>query len=85
MLPKEATKKKRIKPVTLTLVVEASLVSETGTFSSFKVKSVKGPNSTVYMSAPYSGGGSMFLRTESNENLEFIDGDAPTKAKVKLF
>lgn len=85
MLPQEAAKKKRIKPVTLTLVVEASLVSGKGTFSSFKVKSVKGPNSTVYMSAPYSGGGSMYLRTESNEGIEYLEGDAQTKAVVKLF
>jgi hypothetical protein len=69
----------------LTLVVEASLVSETGTFSSFKVKSVKGPNPTVYMSAPYSGGGSMFLRTVKDDGIEYLDGDAPVKAKVKLF
>jgi hypothetical protein len=83
----QATSKKGIKPVTLTLTVEAKRINENGTFSGFEVKSVKGPNSTFKAAIPPQGGGAIYLKVDSMEGLTVLpDGDTGTATtKVKLF
>lgn len=86
-MAQEATLKRAIKPVTLTIVVEARKVSEKGTFSSFEVKSVKGPNGTFKAVSPPQSGGAIYLKVTSLEGLTILtDGDNPAATgKVKLF
>lgn len=83
----QPTVKKGIRPVTITLTVEASRVNENGTFSQFVTKSIKGPNDTIKASFPPMGGGSIYLRVESLEGIEVIKGEAKKAAHEpkKLF
>jgi len=82
----KATRKKTIVPTKITLVVEASRINENGTFSSFNVVSVKGPNSSMKAVAPPQGGGSIYLQTTSMDNLDILPEDSDGKAeKTKLF
>jgi hypothetical protein len=83
----QATSKKGIKPVTLTITVEAKRINENGTFSGFEVKSVKGPNSTFKVAIPPQGGGAIYLKVDRLEGITVLtDGEATTATtKVKLF
>lgn len=81
----KATRKKSIAPVTLTLTVTASKINENGTFSSFTVDSVTGPNGTVRAVAPPQGGGSIYLKSESMDGLEVLADTDTAKPKTKLF
>lgn len=81
----KATRKKSIAPVTLTVTVTASKVNENGTFSSFTIDSVTGPNGTVRAVAPPQGGGSLYIKTESMDGLEILTEDDTAKPKTKLF
>lgn len=85
----QATVKKSIKPVTLTVTLVAKKVNENGTFSSFEVQSVKGSmkNSTLRVSTPPQGGGAIYLKVDSLEGLEMIEGTTQVSGmpKVKLF
>lgn len=83
---RKTTVKRSIKPVTITLTVEASRINENGTFSQFVVKSLKGPNGTIKASFPPMGGGSIYLKVEDLENITVLEGTqkAATVAK-KLF
>lgn len=82
----KATRKRSITPVTLTVTVEARKVNENGTFSSFEVTSVKGPNSTVRAVCPPQGGGSIYLKTENFDGIEVLaeseSGSATPKKKL---
>jgi len=85
-MERKATVKRAIKPVKLTVTVTASRVNENGTFSGFVVESVKGPNGSMKVACPPMGGGSIYIKTESLENLSFIDeAKAATTEKKKLF
>lgn len=82
------TLKRTIKPVTLTVSVEARRVNENGTFSAFTVKTVKGPNSTATAVSPPQAGGALYLKVASLEGIEFDDDAASgilAKIKAKLF
>jgi hypothetical protein len=81
------TLKRRIRPVALTITVTASRINENGTFSGFEIGSVKGPNKTFKVSAPPQGGGSLYLKVESLEGLQFMEeSDTSSPApKKKLF
>ena len=82
----KATRKKSIVPVTLTLTVTATKVNENGTFSSFSIDSVKGPNKTATAVAPPQGGGSIYLKVSSMEGLDILAEDEKGNApKPKLF
>lgn len=83
----QPTVKKGIRPVTVTLTVEARRINENGTLSQFELKSIKGPNDTIKASFPPMGGGSIYLRLESLEGIEVIEGEAKKAARVtkKLF
>lgn len=83
----QATLKKAIKPVTLTIVVEARKVNENGTFSGFEVKSAKGPNGTFKVVSPPQSGGAIYLKVTSLDSLVILsdDGGAAPTGKVKLF
>lgn len=85
---KPTTIKRRIKPVTIHLVIDASRINENGTFSSFEVKSIKGPNKGIKAVAPPMGGGAIYLKVDSLEGIEVLmdnDGPSATATKVKLF
>jgi hypothetical protein len=85
---RNVTIKKAIKPVTITLTIEASRVNENGTFSGFTVRSVKGPNNTTKVAIPPMGGGSIYLKVESLDNVVVLDApsaEGTTAPKVKLF
>ena len=82
----KATRKKSIAPVTLTLTVTATKINENGTFSSFTIDSVKGPNKTATAVAPPQGGGSVYLKVSSMEGLDVLaDGEKDNTPKPKLF
>ena len=82
----KATRKRSIAPVTLTVTVEAKKVNENGTFSSFEVTSVKGPNSTIKAVCPPQGGGSIYIKTETFDGIEVLAGDSESATpKKKLF
>ncbi len=88
MSDRTTTIKRSIKPVTITVTIEASRINENGTFSGFVVKSVKGGNSTVKAVCPPMGGGSIYLKVETLDGLTVLgdaDGTSATKAKTKLF
>lgn len=83
---RKATKKRPIETVSITVTLEANRINENGTFSSFKVKSVKGP-AGIAVAIPPQGGGSIFLKTDSLEGIQFRtdDSGAEVKEKKKLF
>jgi hypothetical protein len=85
----QATVKKSIKPVTITVTLVAKKVNENGTFSSFEVQSVKGSmkNSTLRVATPPQGGGAIYLKVDSLEGLEMIERTTQISGmpKVKLF
>lgn len=83
----KAAEKRSIEPVTLTVTVEATRISEKGTFSGFIVKSVKGPNKTFKAVSPPKTGGGIYLMVESGEGIKFLTSGESTKPKtaVKLF
>jgi hypothetical protein len=82
----KAAAKRSIKPVTITVTVEATKLNENGTVAAFTVKSVKGPNETCKVSAPPRLGGGFFLRVESLKGIEFTsEADSAPKTKTKLF
>ena len=82
----KATRKRSIVPVKLTVQVEAKKINENGTFSSFEVVSVKGPNSTAKAVCPPQGGGSIYIKVESLDGLEILTDNSESAApKKKLF
>ena len=81
----KATRKKNIRPVQFTVTVMASKINENGTFSSFQIERVKGPNSTAKAVAPPQGGGSIYLKVETLDGVEVLADNEPTAPKTKLF
>jgi hypothetical protein len=80
------TVKRSIRPVTLTVTVEATRVNENGTFSGFVIKSAKGPNATFKAVSPPQGGGAIYLKVESLEGVSVQTGaEATAREKIKLF
>ena len=79
----KATTKRSIAPVRLTVTVEAKRINENGTFSSFDVVSVKGPNSSMKAVCPPQGGGSIYLKTQSLDNIELMPEEASKSGPVK--
>ena len=84
---RKTTVKKGIRPVTITLTLEASRINENGTFSAFVVKNIKGPNKTIKASMPPMGGGSIYLKVEDLEGITVLDEatKAASAAPKKLF
>lgn len=80
-------KKRNIKPVRVTVTLEATQINEHGTFSSFNVVSVNGPNSSTKVSKHPKGGGAMFVKSPTLDNIELLPENAPKSepVKVKLF
>jgi hypothetical protein len=85
----QATVKKAIKPVTFTVTLVAKKVNENGTFSAFEVQSVKGSvkNNTFRVVAPPQAGGALYIKCDSLDGLEMIEGTTQVSGmpKVKLF
>lgn len=84
----KAAAKRSIEPVTITVTVEATRISEKGTFSGFVIKSVKGPNNkTLKAVSPHKSGGGIWLMVESDEGIKFLTSGEAAKPKtaVKLF
>jgi len=81
------TVKRRIGATTLTIKVTANRINENGTFSSFEVVSVTGPNKTFRMVAPPQGGGAIYLKVDSLEGIKILSDDVTsvTTEKKKLF
>jgi len=81
------TVKRSIKPVTITLTVEAHRINENGTFSKFIVKSLKGPNGTIKAAMPPMGGGSIYLKVEDLEGISLLDDSTKAESNTpkKLF
>jgi hypothetical protein len=80
------TVKRAIKPVTITVTLQATRVNENGTFSGFVVQKASGPNGTFKVSIPPQGGGSIYLKVDSLEGLTVLDAEAAAVSqKVKLF
>ena len=85
---RQVTLKKSIKPVTITVTLQASRINENGTFSGFVVQSVKGPNKTAKVAIPPMGGGAIYLKVESLEGVEVLaaaEAATASAPKVKLF
>lgn len=89
MTTQTTTIKRRIQPVTLTIQVKASKVNENGTFSQFEIISAKGPNKSFRVSAPFQGGGSLYLKVDSLEGINVLaeeaTGTTAGAPKQKLF
>jgi hypothetical protein len=90
----EATVKRSIKPVTLTIKVKASKVNENGTLSGLEIVSISSDNPAVnakdnlYLTTPNFGhSGQMLARVNSLEGLALIESPAKADkpAKAKLF
>lgn len=81
------TIKRRIGATTLTIKVTAARINENGTFSSFEVVSVSGPNKTFRMVAPPQGGGAIYLKVDSLEGIKILADDVASVMtdKKKLF
>jgi hypothetical protein len=81
------TVKRRIGATTLTIKVTAGRINENGTFSSFEVVSVSGPNKTFRMVSPPQGGGAIYLKVDSLEGIKILSDDVTsvTTEKKKLF
>lgn len=82
---KTATRKKNITPITFTVTLTASKINENGTFSSFQIDKVKGPNGTARAVAPPQGGGSIYLKVDSLEGIEVVTDAEAAAPKTKLF
>jgi hypothetical protein len=84
----QATIKKNIKPITITLTVQVSKVNENGTFSGLIIEKVVGPKGTNLKAvAPPQGGGSIYLKTYDLDGITVLEdgATAATAKKVKLF
>jgi hypothetical protein len=85
----QATVKKAIKPVTFTVTLVAKKVNENGTFSSFEIQGVKSNvnNNTFRVVAPPQAGGALYIKCDSLDGLEMIEGTTQVSGmpKVKLF
>ena len=83
---RKPTVKRSIKPVTITLTVEASRVNENGTFSALVLKDIKGPNGTITAAFPPMGGGSIYLKVTDLKGLTILEeGEKADKVAKKLF
>lgn len=86
MADKTPTIKRSIKPVTITITVKAHKINENGTFSQFEVEKISGPNKLMKVSQPFQGGGSLYIKTETLENITVLeDGTKSSVVKPKLF
>lgn len=81
------TVKRSIKPVSFTLVVEATRVNENGTFSGLTVKSVKGPNDSATVSIPPKLGGAVYFKVSDLSGITVLEDSPKGEAKIvkKLF
>jgi len=81
----KANPKRDITPVRLTVTVEARKISQKGTFSSFDIISVKGPNSSTKAVSHTKSGGAIYIQSPILDGIELApekDGKAkpePTK------
>lgn len=83
-----ATIKKRIKPITFTVVVTVDKVNENGTFSGCEIKEVKahGVQGDFHAVSVAQSGGAIYLKTAAMRGIEVLgDSSAEPKAKTKLF
>ena len=70
---RKPTIKRSIKPITITLTVEATRINENGTFSALVLKDIKGPNDTTTASFPPMGGGSIYLKVTDLKGITVLD------------
>lgn len=83
---RKATKKRPIETVTIQLTVTANRINENGTFSGLKVQKITGPKG-IAASMPPQGGGSIYLKTDTLDGVEFREGEeaGTVQEKKKLF
>ena len=81
--------KRSISPITVTLVIEASKINESGTLLGFTVKKI---NKGLKVAAPPQGGGSLYIKLDDGVNpkdagIEILaEGEAKvTQTSRKLF
>jgi len=86
MTMKATPKRDLAKPVRLTVTVEAKRISQKGTFSSFDIISVKGPNSSTKAVSHTKSGGAIYIQSPVLDNIELLPENSKAKAEtVKLF
>lgn len=80
-------KRDLVKPVEITVKLTATRVNENGTFLGWEVENVSCSNpeipaSTLKVSAPPSGGGALYIRSETFEGVKIKDASAPKEEKT---
>lgn len=83
-----ATVKRSIKPISVTVTLEATRINENGTLSGFSIKTIQTNGGKAKFTAvtPPQGGGSIYIKAESLEGITLLDDTVKaTATKTKLF
>lgn len=81
-------KRDLVKPLTITVTLTASRVNENGTFLGWTVDKVASgdkdiPAASLKVSAPPSGGGALYIKSETFEGVKIKDASTPKEETEK--